>query len=194
MLETAHGTFNVSTHGVDGPERCVSISLGELSRDGAAVRLHSSCLFGEALGACDCDCGPQLATAMQEVARRGAGVVVYLYQEGRGAGLDTKISGMELQRVEGINSYQAYAKLGLSRDVRDYRLAQVALTDLGLAQHVTLLSNNPTKRQALEGFGYVIDEQIALSYQVSKRAYDYLLMKHEEGKHALDFDKIRFVG
>jgi len=194
VLETARGAFKVSTHGADGPDRCLSISVGDLTRSGAAVRLHSACIFGEALAACDCDCGPQLATAMQEVARRGSGVVIYLYQEGRGAGIDLKIQGMELQRVKGINSYEAYATLGLSRDLREYSLAQVALEDLKLADHVALLSNNPTKRAALESFGYVIDEQVALSYQVSQRAFEYLHMKHAEGQHALDFDKIRFVG
>jgi GTP cyclohydrolase II len=193
VLETAHGAFNVSTHGAGGPEVCLSISLGDLSRDGTAVRLHSSCVFGEALSACDCDCGQQLATAMQEVARRGAGVVVYLYQEGRGAGLDLKIRGMEQQRLHGINSYQAYSSLGLPRDMRDYSLARVAMQDLKLTRNITLMSNNPSKRKAIEEFGYVVDDQIAMSYEVSKRAYDYLLMKQVEGRHTLNFDKIRFV-
>jgi GTP cyclohydrolase II len=194
VLETAHGAFDVSTHGADGPDRCLSISLGDLTGDGVAVRLHSSCIFGEALGACDCDCGPQLATAMREVARRGAGVVVYLYQEGRGAGLDLKIRGMEQQRRLGINSYEAYSSLGLPRDLRDYSLARVALADLFVAKNVTLLSNNPHKREAVESFGYVVDDQVAMSYEVSRRAYDYLLMKQKDGRHTLDLDKIRFVG
>ncbi|MEI7033339.1 GTP cyclohydrolase II [Streptomyces pratensis] len=194
VLETAQGEFNVSTHGVEGSaERCLSISQGDLSEAGTVVRLHSSCIFGEALAACDCDCGPQLVTAMQEVDKRGSGAIVYLYQEGRGAGLDFKIQGMERQRVRGINSYQAYESLGLPRDLRDYALAGTALADLGFARAVTLMSNNPTKRKALEELGYTVEAQFALSYAVSQRAYDYLMMKQVEGDHSLDFDKISFV-
>jgi GTP cyclohydrolase II len=193
VLETAHGTFDVATHGTDGTERCLSISQGDLQVDGTVVRLHSSCVFGEALLACDCDCGPQLATALEEINSRGAGLVVYLYQEGRGAGLDTKIRGMERQRLEGVNSYEAYSSLGLPRDLRDYSLAAVALQDLKVAKKVRLLSNNPTKRDALEKLGYTVVDLVAMSYQVSRRAYQYLLMKRAEGNHMLDFDKISFV-
>ncbi|MCF3165788.1 GTP cyclohydrolase II [Streptomyces violaceoruber] len=194
VLETAQGEFSVSTHGTEGsPERCLTISQGYLGAAGTVVRLHSSCIFGEALSACDCDCGPQLATAMQEVDKRGSGTIVYLYQEGRGAGLDLKIQGMERQRIKGINSYQAYESLGLPRDMRDYSLAGTALADLGFAKTVTLMSNNPTKRSALERLGYVVESQFALSYTVSQRAYDYLKMKQVEGEHSLDFDKIDFV-
>lgn len=170
------------------------MSQGDLSEPGTVIRLHSSCIFGEALLACDCDCGPQLATAMQEVNRRGSGAIVYLYQEGRGAGLDLKIEGMERQRLRGINSYQAYDSLGLPRDLRDYSLAGEALNDLGVAKAVTVMSNNPTKLKALEELGYTIQSQFALSYEVSQRAYDYLLMKQVEGDHSLDFGKINFVG
>ncbi|ONK10494.1 hypothetical protein [Streptomyces sp. MP131-18] len=193
VLETAHGTFDVATHGAEGPERCLSISQGELGEHGTAVRIHSSCVFGEALLACDCDCGPQLATALNEINRRGVGLVVYLYQEGRGAGLDLKIRGMERQRLEGVNSYQAYSSLGLPRDLRDYSLAAVAMRDLKVSKNVTLLSNNPTKREAMEKLGYRIVEQVAMSYQVNRRAYSYLLMKQSEGMHTLDLGKIDFV-
>jgi 3,4-dihydroxy 2-butanone 4-phosphate synthase/GTP cyclohydrolase II len=194
ILETAHGTFTVSTHGDGGPERCLAIYRGDLSIPGTTVRFHSSCIFGETLLAYDCDCGQQLATALREIGTRRSGIVVYLYQEGRGAGLDMKIRGMECQRVQGVNSYEAYASLGLPRDLRDYSLAGTALADLKVAKTVTLLSNNPAKREALEGLGYVIDSQVAMSYQVSKRAYEYLLMKQVEGKHSLDFSRINFVG
>ncbi|GGX13774.1 GTP cyclohydrolase II [Streptomyces lomondensis] len=194
LLETAHGTFSVSTHEDGTGQRCLSMSHGDLSDAGTAVRLHSSCIFGEALMATDCDCGPQLHTTMQEITKRGAGAIVYLFQEGRGAGLDLKIRGMETQRVRGVNSYEAYASLGLGRDMRDYSVAGTALADLGMAEQVTLISNNPLKRQALEELGYQVESQIALSYEVSKHAYEYLLMKQVEGDHTVDFGKIKFVG
>lgn len=194
ILDTLYGTFSVATHGAGGSERCLSIAQGDLEVDGTAVRLHSSCFFGEALLASDCDCGQQLASALREINERGSGLLVYMHQEGRGAGLDAKIRGMERQRVEGINSYEAYALLGLKRDTRDYSLAAVVMQDLNLAKTVTLLSNNPAKREAMEALGYTIAGQVAMSYEVNRRAYQYLLMKHVEGEHSFDFDKIRFVG
>jgi GTP cyclohydrolase II len=194
ILETAQGTFTVSTHGNGGTDRCLAIYQGDLGAPGTAIRLHSSCIFGEALMACDCDCGPQLVTALKEIDARGAGVVIYLYQEGRGAGLDMKIRGMEQQRTRGVNSYEAYASLGMPRDLRDYSLAVRALADLKVSKNITLLSNNPSKREALEKFGYTIDAQVAMAYQVDKRAYEYLMMKQVEGKHSLDFTRISFIG
>jgi 3,4-dihydroxy 2-butanone 4-phosphate synthase / GTP cyclohydrolase II len=195
VLETSHGRFRVSSHGVkDNPERCLTIAQGDVTGPGTALRIHSSCVFGEALLASDCDCGQQLSTAMEEINRRGRGAVVYLYQEGRGAGIDLKIKGMERQRTQGVNSYESYASLGLPPDLRDYWFAGTALEDLGFAKRITLMSNNPSKRKALEELGYVIESQIALSYEVSRRAYNYLLMKQNEGRHTLDFSKISFVG
>jgi GTP cyclohydrolase II len=193
-LETALGTFRVAVHtSEDTPEHCVSISQGDLSAPGVVVRLHSSCLFGEAFLASDCDCGAQLSTALAEIDRRGRGVVVYLYQEGRGAGLDLKCRAMEQQHVAGLNSYESYELLGLPRDLRQYNLAGVALRDLGVSGQVTALFNNPQKHEALERFGYTIVEHLVVPYEVSIRAYDYLQMKRDVGAHALDFSKISFV-
>ncbi len=194
ILETAHGTYSVSMHQDNEGERCLTLSMGELHAPGTLVRLHSSCLFGEALMAYDCDCGQQLAMALEEISRRGAGVVVYLFQEGRGAGLDRKIEGMERQRVLGLNSYEAYESLGLARDVRSYRVAATALADLEVARAITLMSNNPTKLTAMEELGYKVESCLALSYEVNPRAYEYLLMKRTHGRHTLDFSKISFVG
>ena len=178
----------------NNPERCLTISQGDLTVPGVALRIHSSCIFGEALLANDCDCGQQLSTAMEEINRRGRGAVVYLYQEGRGAGIDLKIEGMERQRTRGLNSYESYASLGLPPDLRDYSLAGTALEDMSFAKRITLMSNNPSKCKALEELGYLVESQVALSYEVSWRAYDYLVMKQNEGQHTLDFNKISFVG
>jgi GTP cyclohydrolase II len=191
-LDTRYGTFDATMHAND-TDRCLTFSAGDLSTPGTIVRPHSSCLFGEAFGACDCDCGPQLRSVLAEIGRRGAGVVVYLFQEGRGAGLEQKIRGMSLQRATGINSYDAYDSLSLPRDGRDYAIAGVALADMGVAREITLMSNNPLKRAAIERLGFRVTAQTALPYRVDERAYDYLLMKREQGDHLVDFSKIEFV-
>lgn len=191
-LDTAFGSFDVTLHANDA-DRCLTFAAGDLGAPGTMVRLHSSCLFGEAFGACDCDCGPQLRSVLTEIGSRGAGVVVYLFQEGRGAGLEQKIRGMALQSATGINSYDAYDALSLPRDARDYAIAGVALADLDVAREITLMSNNPLKRAAIEGLGFQVTAQAALPYRVDGRAYDYLLMKREQGDHLLDFSKIEFV-
>lgn len=193
VLETAYGSFRVAAHGeADTVERCLSVSMGDLSLRGTVVRLHSSCLFGEALLAQDCDCGPQLSSALADIARRGRGVVIYLYQEGRGAGIDWKIQAMERQRVDGIDSYAAYDALELPRDQRQYELAGVALGDLGVSRDITAITNNPSKRVGLGDLGYNVIEQLVVPYTVSKRALNYLEMKKHQGQHAVDFSRISF--
>jgi GTP cyclohydrolase II len=192
LLDTPYGTFDVTMH-ADGDTRCLTFSMGNLGVPGTIVRMHSSCLFGEAFGACDCDCGPQLRSVLTEIGTRGAGIVVYLFQEGRGAGLEQKIRGMATQRATGVNSYEAYAALSLPRDMRDYTVAGVALRDMGVSQQITLMSNNPLKREAIESLGFEVTTQTALPYRVDGRAYDYLLMKREHGDHLVDFSKIEFV-
>jgi GTP cyclohydrolase II len=194
VIDTDHGSFIVSLHADDKGGRCVALALGDLQTQGLPIRLHSSCVFSEAFGACDCDCGAQLRTALAEVSRRGAGVVVYLYQEGRGAGLELKMNAMSRQRAMGINSYEAYADLGLPRDMRDYALAVTALSDLGVSREVQLMSNNPLKREAMERHGFRVVGHVALSYPAHKSAYDYLVMKQTVGRHAIDLAKIEFFG
>jgi len=194
VLETAHGSLAVRLHQDGNAPQCLSIATGDLTQPGVAVRMHSSCVFGEALFATDCDCGQQLSAAMQEIQRRGSGVVVYLYQEGRGAGLAAKIQGMEHQRTFGVNSYESYAALGIPRDDRDYSPALGALEDLQVCHDIALMSNNPLKQEALEKAGYQVREHVFLVYELDRRAYEYLMMKKREGSHALDLDRIRFVG
>jgi GTP cyclohydrolase II len=194
VLKTAFGHFRVVVHCADdSAKRCVSISQGDLGTPGVVVRIHSSCLFGEALFATDCDCGAQLSSALAEIARRGSGVIVYLYQEGRGAGLDVKCQAMEYQRLRGVNSYEAYEALGLPRDLREYGAVGIALGDLGVAREVTALFNNPIKREALEQLGYAVVDHLVVPYEVSVQARDYLEMKRDIGAHDLDLSKIRFV-
>jgi GTP cyclohydrolase II len=192
LIETAVGAFTVCHHSCEN-RSCLTFSRGNLEQTGTLVRLHSSCLFGEAFDALDCDCGPQLRSALSEIDRADAGVVVYITQEGRGAGILTKIRGMELQRVYGLNSYEAYDMMGVQRDLRDYSEGVAALRDLKVSRHIRLITNNPLKVFKLEEAGYIIDEVVALSYKVDMLAFDYLAMKRDLGNHTLDFSKIQFI-
>ncbi|TDC52489.1 GTP cyclohydrolase II [Actinomadura sp. KC345] len=194
ILETGRGTFPVSLHEDGSGARCLSIRQGDLGLPETAVRLHSACLFGESLGALDCDCSAQLDAAMRVIQERGRGAVIYLFQEGRGAGLLSKIHGMETQRVEGVNSFAAYESMGLPRDLRDYSLAKTALTDIGVGATISVMSNHPAKRAALEEMGYSVVARLPLSYQVSSLAYPELRMKRDEGGYEVDFGDITFSG
>lgn len=191
-LETERGAFSVSLHEGESGARCLSIYKGDLGSPGTAVRLHSSCLFGEALCGLDCDCRAQLDAAMRKIDELGRGAVVYLNQEGRGAGLLNKIRGLEMQRINGVNSYAAYAALGLPRDMRDYTIAGTALADLNVSKQISLMSNSPEKHAALEKMGFTVVTRLRLSYRVNRFAEPELRMKHREGGYEVDFSRITF--
>lgn len=118
-------------------------------RPAPLVRIHSRCLYGDALGSDDCDCGPELEQAMDRIQRERAGVLVYLEQEGRGAGLIVKAMGLRLSEQERIDTFASYVRLGHDPDSRSYELVTRFLCEaLGLTQ-VRLLTNNPDKVAAL---------------------------------------------
>lgn len=195
-LNTDYGRFIVRHHRV-GEEACLSVSLGHLAEpteggpsEPPMVRVHSACLFGESFAAQDCDCRAQLVASLSMIGAIGEGAVIYLFQEGRGAGIEQKIRAMGLQAAENINSYAAYDKLGLPRDGRGYAAAVGALRDLGLSGPLRLMSNNPLKRQALLDAGHDPVDPVPLSYSIHAETYEYLLMKHDEGHHVIDFGRL----
>jgi len=113
------------------------------------VRIHSSCVFGESFGAADCDCGSQLKAALRLVGEEG-GLVAYFYQEGRGAGLQTKMRAIGLQQEENLDTAAAYVRLGLIPDPRDFNSAAAVLGRiLGNDREIVLLTNNPKKLHSL---------------------------------------------
>ena len=148
------------------------------------VRVHSECLTGEALGSLRCDCGPQLQKSIQLIAESDGGVLVYLRnQEGRGIGLANKIRAYALQD-KGHDTIDANTELGFAPDARDYGVAAQILRALGVSR-LTLLSNNPEKAKALEGFGLVIVEQRPLNVAHNPFNAFYLATKRDRLGHTI---------
>src|SRR5207244_12566446 len=122
------------------------------------VRVHSSCLTGDVFHSNRCDCGAQLERALELVGNEKKGVVLYLLQEGRGIGLINKLKAYELQE-QGHDTIEANAKLGFAPDIRDYGTGSQILRDLG-GRKIRLMTNNPAKYVAIEGFGQEIVERV----------------------------------
>ena len=156
ILKTSEGSFVVRFHEIEN-KGYISFSKGDLSQEIPIVRLQSGCLFGEAFGSLECDCGQQLKAALQTINAHTNGVVVYSYTEGRGVGLEKKIEAMEIQRTEGCDSREAFVRLGFDRDdYRDYRAEIEVLRELMVPMDVILLSENKKRRAALERAGFTL--------------------------------------
>ena len=148
------------------------------------VRVHSMCVTGDIFGSQRCDCGDQLAAAMQAVEREGRGVVLYMKQEGRGIGLVNKLRAYKLQE-EGLDTVEANEALGFGGDLRDYGTGCGILRELGV-RRLRLLTNNPTKRVALSGFGLEIVERVPIEIAPGAHNERYLRTKRDRMGHLLD--------
>lgn len=150
------------------------------------VRLQSSCLFGEAFWATDCDCGKQLHFGLQEILRRD-GLLVYLYEEGRGAGLKRKVEAISLQQKLGIETDQAFECLALESDLRTYRAAsRVLKAVLQSEPEIILLTNNPAKRVGLEKNGIrIIATEPHIAPNMTDAMKRYLAKKRERLGHEI---------
>ncbi len=149
--------------------------------DAVLVRVHSSCVTGDIFGSCRCDCGPQLHAAMQKVEENGSGVVLYMFQEGRGIGLINKLKAYKLQE-NGLDTVEANIELGFQADQRDYGVGAQILRNLGIRK-IKLLSNNPKKRAGLMGYGLEIVENVALEMVANVHNQKYLETKKEKMGH-----------
>jgi 3,4-dihydroxy 2-butanone 4-phosphate synthase/GTP cyclohydrolase II len=151
------------------------------------VRVHSSCMTGDIFGSCRCDCGPQLHKAMEIIEKEGKGVIVYMNQEGRGIGLVNKLKAYKLQE-EGYDTVEANLKLGFKMDERDYGIGAQIIRDLGISK-IRLMSNNPTKRTGLVGYGLEIIENVALEVDSNIHNVSYLETKRDKMGHSLKMKK-----
>jgi GTP cyclohydrolase II len=186
-LPTKHGRFTVEALEVEGaPVEFIAIAKGDYSGgEPPLVRLHSECLTGDALGSLRCDCGEQLAAALELISEEGRGLVLYLRQEGRGIGLANKIKAYALQD-SGMDTVDANVALGLPVDGREYATAAAILLHLGVPR-VRLLTNNPEKCRALEAHGIKVKERIALAIPPNPSNLDYLHTKARRMGHLIDF-------
>ncbi len=180
-LPLEYGDFIISYHKSPTGD-CVSAHMGDITAGTPIVRIHSSCLFGEAFHGLDCDCGSQLAAAFTRIAKEGAGVIVYHYAEGRGVGLETKIQSLELQRTKGLDTVDSLTSLGFQPDLRTYDMTIAALNDLNIPTTIRVATQNPHKIAALTAAGYTVAEVVQLNVSVTElNRRELLTKKHKLG-------------
>jgi 3,4-dihydroxy 2-butanone 4-phosphate synthase/GTP cyclohydrolase II len=182
-LPTPFGEFRIVGYDNDVDDReHVALVYGDVrGREGVLVRMHSKCLTGDVFGSIRCDCGPQLHAAMRQIVDEGAGVVVYLDQEGRGIGLLNKLKAYALQDG-GRDTVEANEELGFAPDLRNYGIGAQILRDLGLSS-IRVLTNNPRKMVGLDGYGLEIVERVPLVTEPHAENRAYLAVKRDKLGH-----------
>jgi 3,4-dihydroxy 2-butanone 4-phosphate synthase / GTP cyclohydrolase II len=184
-LSTTHGDFlAIGYLDRDRGDEQMALVYGDVGGEEALTRVHSECLTGDVFGSRHCDCGDQLAAALDAIVREGKGILLYLQgHEGRGIGLLAKLRAMKLQ-AEGMDTVEANLALGFPADARDYRVAVDMLRDLGV-ESVRLLSNNPRKSEALLRHGIKISEHVPLLIPPREENLAYLWTKRDRMDHYL---------
>lgn len=194
-LPTRYGEFNLTEyHSPVDHEPHLAIYCGDVGPRDASnpktidhpvlVRVESECLTGHVFGSSRCDCGEQLAAAMQQIQTAGEGAIIYLRQEGRGIGLHNKLKAYKLQD-EGLDTVEANQKLGLPVDRRDYGIGAQICRDLGL-RNIKVLTNNPKKVNRLSIYGVNIVEQLPITISPNEHNEHYLRTKKLKMGHMLD--------
>jgi 3,4-dihydroxy 2-butanone 4-phosphate synthase/GTP cyclohydrolase II len=185
-IPTEFGSFNaVAYESHDGREHVALVKGNPAGKENVLVRVHSECFTGDVIGSIRCDCGTQLSEAMRKIDEEGEGIIVYIRgHEGRGIGLRHKLEAYALQD-KGLDTVEANVELGFSPDSRDYGVGAQILVDLGIST-MRLLTNNPTKRAGLEGYGLTIVDRVALESTPNPENIRYLTTKKEKMGHLLE--------
>ena len=183
-LEGAENARILAWRPSDGGKEHLAIVVGEIDpTEPVLIRLHSECFTGDLLGSLRCDCGVQLRGAIEQIAKLGSGVLLYLAQEGRGIGLVNKLRAYELQD-DGFDTIDANEQLGFDADERIYAPAATMLTRMGI-KRVRLMTNNPEKISQLERYGIEVAERVAHAFPANGHNENYLRTKAERAGHLL---------
>ncbi len=182
-MPTRYGDFTL--YGFENKlsgEEYIALVKGDVkNKDSVLLRVHSECLTGDALGSKRCDCGEQYDTAMKRIAEEECGVLIYMKQEGRGIGLMNKLKAYALQD-DGLDTVEANLELGFVADARSYEFAAGIIKNLGIKK-VNLMTNNPSKIEALEEYGIVIEKRIPIQMNHNEKNEFYLKTKKEKMGH-----------
>ncbi len=185
-LPTSYGEFTAIAYRSDtDPDEHLALVMGDIATEAPVlVRVHSECVTGEVFGSLRCDCGEQVALAMESISEEGRGVFLYMRQEGRGIGFHNKLRAYALQD-KGMDTVEANLSLGFAPDLRDYGIGAQILADLGLHE-IRLLTNNPKKVIGLEGYGLKVVETVPIVISPNPYNLNYLETKQKKLGHLLE--------
>ena len=186
-MPTKHGDFRIVGYvNTLNNEHHVALVKGDVTgEEPVLIRVHSECLTGDAFGSLRCDCGDQLATAMEQIEAEGKGIILYMRQEGRGIGLINKLRAYSLQD-KGYDTVEANLALGFPEDMRDYGIGAQILQDLGVKK-IRLMTNNPRKLVGLAGYNLEVVERVPIQMNHNESNAYYLKTKKTKLGHMLEF-------